>query len=184
MADSDIEYLQSIPWCAKILGDPSFVRIPTSTRQFKESTEDTLFAETLKTDDTIRAWVAVFRQPTPGATKIEEVRTIITLGYRLNGYPHLCHGGVVATIMDEVMGTLCSVNKRRNGIIGGSVTASLSVSFLKPVRTPQVVLVTANFGEIKGRKSYVESSMKASDGIILAKAEALFIRIDDPKERL
>lgn len=30
---------------------------------------------------------------------------------RLNGYPHLCHGGIVATIMDEVMGTLLAVNK-------------------------------------------------------------------------
>jgi len=184
MADLDSVYLQSFPWCAKLLADPNFVVIPTSTRQFKKSTEDALFAETLKTDDTIRAWVALFRQPAQGATTIEEVRTLVSLGHGLNGYPHLCHGGIVATIMDEVMSTLLSVNKSRNGISGGAVTASLSVSFLKPVWTPQVVLVAAKFGEIKGRKLYVESSVRDSNGNDLAKGEALFIRIDDPQEKL
>ncbi|MCJ1380429.1 hypothetical protein MMC17_003532 [Xylographa soralifera] len=184
MADVDTEYFQSIPWCAKLLADPNFIVIPISTRQFKKSTEDALFAETLKTGDTIRAWTALFRQPAPGATKIEEVYTLISLGYRLNGYPHICHGGIVATIMDEVMSTVLSVNKSRNGVSGGAVTASLNVSFLKPVWTPQVVLVTAKFGEIKGRKLYVESTVRDNDGIVLAKAEALFMRIDDPREKL
>ncbi|MCJ1433431.1 hypothetical protein MMC27_002791 [Xylographa pallens] len=184
MADPDTEYLQSIPWCAKLLADPNFVVIPTSTRKFKKSTEDALFTETLKTDDTIRAWVALFRPPVGGATKIEEVHTIVSLGYRLNGYPHICHGGIVATIMDEVMSTLLSVNKSRNGVSGGAVTASLNVSFLKPVWTPQVVLVTATFGEAKGRKLYLESTVRDNSGIVLAKAEALFMRIDKPGEKL
>ncbi|MCJ1398429.1 hypothetical protein MMC11_001627 [Xylographa trunciseda] len=161
MEDSEMAFFLSIPWCAKFLVDPSFVIVPTSTRLFKQSTEDALFAETLKTEDTIRA-----------------------LGYRLNGYPHLCHGGIVATIMDEVMSTLLSVNKSRSGIYGGPVTASLNVSFLQPVWTPQVVLVTAKLGAIRGRKVDVESSVRDSNGNDLAKGEALFIRMDDPREKL
>ncbi|MCJ1316198.1 hypothetical protein MMC15_001518 [Xylographa vitiligo] len=184
MADSDTEYLQSIPWCADLLADPDFVVIPTSTRKFKKSTEDALFAKTLKTDDTIRAWLALFRQPAPRATKIEEVYTIVSLGYGLNGYPHVCHGGIVATIMDEVMSTLLSVNKSRNGLSGGAVTASLNVNFLKPVWTPQVVLITATFGETKGRKLYLKSTVRDNGGIVLAKAEALFMRIVEPTGKL
>ncbi|MCJ1291827.1 hypothetical protein MMC34_003372 [Xylographa carneopallida] len=184
MADADTEYIQSIPWCAKLLADPTLVMIPTSTRKLKQSTEDALFAETLKTDDTIRAWVALFRQPLRGSTKTEEVYTLVSLGYGLNGYPHICHGGIVATIMDEVMSTLLSVNKNRNGVSGVAVTASLNINFLKPVWTPQVVLVSARFREIKGRKIYLESTVRDNGRIILAKAEALFMRIDGPSDKL
>ncbi|MCJ1287513.1 hypothetical protein MMC26_006865 [Xylographa opegraphella] len=184
MAGADTEYLRSIPWCAKLLADPDFVLIPTSTRTFKKSTEDALFAETLKTSDTIQAWIALFRQPAPEATKVQEVHTIVSLGHGLNGYPHICHGGIVATLMDEVMSTLLSVNKSQDGVSGGAVTASLNVRFMKPVWTPQVVLVTATFGDIKGRKLYLEAMVRDNSGIVLAKAEALFMRIDESTEKL
>ena len=184
MTNPDTKYLQTIPWCAKLLADPNFIVIPTSTRQSKKSKEDALFAETLKSDDTIRAWVPLFRQPAEGATKIEETRTLVSLGYRLNGHPHRCHGGIVATILDEVMSVLLSANNRWNNVSGSTVTASLNVSFLKPVWTPQVVLVTARFGEVKGRKLYLEASLEDSEGIVLAKAEALFLKIGNLSGKL
>ncbi|KAI9747156.1 MAG: hypothetical protein M1815_004557 [Lichina confinis] len=139
MTDVEVKYFETIPWCAKLLNDPDFVFFPTPSRRRKESTEDALFGETLKTDATIRACVSLYRRPErSGGAQIEEVRTLFALGDGVNGYPHSCHGGIVATIVDEVMGLLISVNRDMEDLTATVVTltASLNVVYLKPVETP------------------------------------------------
>lgn len=181
----DPKYFQSIPWCAKLLEEPNIVITPALSREYKESTEDALFAETLKSDDTIRAFLSFYKQPaTAEVARIDEIHTLLSLGYRVNGYPHLCHGGIVATILDEVMGSLLSVNKALGHIKGSSVTAYLNVTYLKPVATPQTVLVTARLRDVKRQKYYVEALVKDSCGVVLAKAEALWIGLKELKEKL
>ena len=54
-------------------------------------------------------------------------------------------------------------------------TAYLNVTYLKPVSTPQIILVTASLREIKGRKHYIDGDVKNADGTVLAKAESLFL---------
>ena len=186
MTDLDREYFQSILWCARLLDESDFVIIPTVSRQYKESTEDALFAETLKTHDTVRACLSLYKRPAPGVARVDEVRMLLSLGYRVNGYPHLCHGGIVATIIDEVMGTLLTVNKDlENATIRvATVTAYLNITYLKPIATPQTVLVTAKLGKVKGRKHYIEASVKDGSGTVLAKAEALWLGINGSKEIL
>lgn len=186
MNSSDQEYFHSIPWCAKLLDNRDLVITATPSRQYKESTEDAMFAETLKTDDTIKACLSFYKQPPFEARHVDEVNMLLSLGYRVNGYPHLCHGGVVATIVDEVMGNLLTVNKNMTNaaIRGANVTAYLNITYLKPVATPQVVLLTAKFREIKARKYYIDASVKDGGGAFLAKAEALWIRVDRSKENL
>ena len=49
------------------------------------------------------------------------------LGKRYTGPPGHCHGGIIATILDEAMG---KVNKLRNVI---AVTSEMTVNYLKPV---------------------------------------------------
>lgn len=39
-----------------------------------------------------------------------EVRTIMELGDGLNGHPRICHGGFVATMLDEIFGVLITLN--------------------------------------------------------------------------
>src|SRR5215469_10640366 len=180
---ADLQHFRSISWCADLLDDPAFIITQTISRQDKSSTEDALFAETLKTEDTISACLSMYKRPTTGVARIDEVRTLLTLGYRLNGYPHVCHGGIVSTIMDEVMGMLLSVNKDLEGAIvrEATVTASLNITFIKPVKTPGTVLVTAKFKDITGRKYFIESSVRDANGVVLAKAEALWIGLNGSK---
>ncbi len=187
MTDHDQDYFLSIPWCAKLLQQGSdFLITPAVSRQSKESTEDALFAETLKTDDTIRACLSFYRRPPPGATQIDEVHTLLGLSYGVNGHPNVCHGGIVAVIMDEAMGILLTVNKKlENATIKGAlVTAYLNITYLKPVVTPQAVLVTAKLREVKGQKHYIEGSVQDGCGTVLAEAEALWIEARVPKEKL
>jgi acyl-coenzyme A thioesterase PaaI-like protein len=181
MADAsqepDLIHFQEIPWCAELLSSPNIVITPTESREYKASTEDALFAETFKTDDTISACISFYPRYSPGARRIEEVHTLLTLGYRLNGYPGRAHGGVLATVIDEVMGILLGINKRLGLIAtrGDTVTAYLNVSYVKPVQTPGTVLVSARFKEVMGRKHFLEATIKDGGGAVLARAEALFI---------
>jgi thioesterase superfamily protein 4 len=86
------------------------------SRVLKASGEDSFFAETLATDRTIRACLT-FR-PTGAADgdfPYKEIVTVVDLGDGLNGYPQICHGGMVATLLDEVCGVLIiELNKERN----------------------------------------------------------------------
>ncbi len=185
-ADPDEQYFRSIPWCSKLLDDPNFVIIPSLSRQPKESTEDSLFAETLKTDDTIGAMLSLCKRPSSEVARIDEVRSLLSLGYRVNGYPTVCHGGIVATLLDEVMGSLVLVNNKLEDLETSDtvVTAYLKVNYLKPVQTPQTVLVTAHFKEIVGRKYYIEGSVQDYSGTVLASGEALWLRQNSQREKL
>ena len=175
--DEERDFFLSTPWCAKLLNDPDFIPCPTPSRKYKSSTEDALFAKTLKTEDTISAVTTFYRKTAPEATHSEEVRMLVSLEYGVNGWQHIAHGGIVGAILDEAMGGLATFNTRLEMYqpIADMVTAYLNVTYLKPVSTPQIVLVTASLREIKGRKHYIDGDLKNADGTVLAKAESLFI---------
>ena len=182
--DEERDFFLSTPWCAKLLNDPEFVPRPTPSRKHKSTTEDALFAETLKTKDTISAVTTFYRKPASGVTHVEEVRLLVSLEYGVNGWAHMTHGGIVGAILDEAMGTLATINSqvekhlqnREDGqSIENMVTAYLNVTYLRPVVTPQIILITANLKEIRGTKHYIDGQMKDADGTVLAKAESLWL---------
>ena len=182
--DEERDFFLSTPWCAKLLNDPDFIPCPTPSRKYKSSTEDALFAETLKTSNTIPAVTTFYRKTAPEASHVEEVRMLVSLDYGVNGWQHIAHGGIIGAILDEAMGGLATFNTRLNAYqrsgedapaIADMVTAYLNVTYLKPVLTPQIVLVTASLKEIKGTKHYIDGEMKSADGTVFAKAESLFI---------
>lgn len=198
MVDHDEEsYFRSIPWCSKLLDDPDFQITTTFSRQYKESTEDSLLAETLKTDNTVRAIISLCKRPGNPSQEggvgeggkrmqMDEVRTLVSLGSGMNGHSHVLHGGIAAALLDEVMGILLTGNKdpANPSIEGETFTAYLHVNYLKPIDTPQTILVTAKFREVKGRKYFIESTIEDGHGAFLAKGEALWIRARDSKEKL
>ena len=184
--DSPETYFRSIPWCAKLLDNPKIVRVPVSSRIRKEDTEDALFAETPNSNSTIRECVTFYQRPPPGTPQIHEIYSLFSIGYGVNGYANICHGGIVATLMDEVIGELIVARKRIESSFASdpTMTAYLNVTYLKPVKTPQVILAKAKLREIKGRKYYVDSSISDSNGVVLAKAEALLISVAKIKAHL
>ena len=111
MASADELYFRKIPWCANLIDDPAWMPCNTSSRQAKGSTEDSFLAETLKSDRTIRKLLSMHRKAAAeGSPAIQEVRTLIDLGNGVNGHPNICHGGFVATMLDEAIGILLTLN--------------------------------------------------------------------------
>lgn len=190
MVDTESAFFQATPWCAALLNSPNYVLIPTPSRRPKQSTEDALLAETLKTKTTIPAMTTLYKKPVEGLTLISEACVLVALEHGINGYPSVAHGGFLGVIIDESMGTLlmCNKNTKKDEMdqavdVDTLVTASLKVDYLKAVVTPQIVLVTVKFGEIKGRKFHITGSVTDGSGTVLAKAEALWVGVKLPRAR-
>lgn len=187
MADDDLAFFQSIPWCASIINDPNYVTFPTTSRVSKENTEDALLGDILNTNNTISACLSRYKKPATPTASIEEATTLLSLEPGLNGYRHICHGGIVATILDEAMGILISLNKEREAEVArasgkpvetmAELTAELTTKYLKPVSTPQTVRVKVWFSRVEGRKFWMQGTIEDKSGMALARGEALFIRV-------
>ncbi|KAK4987483.1 hypothetical protein LTR50_004615 [Elasticomyces elasticus] len=193
-SEADIAYFSSRPAFHALLQSPTLELRTPSSRDPKSSTEDSLFAQTFYTPSTIHAALSYYERPAPSAAQIESVTTLLALGEALNGFPHLLHGGVVASILDEAMGILLSLNqerahfravaegKRDGGVPEalGCFTAELKVVYVRPVRTPGVVVARAWFVRREGRKTWIWAEVRDEGGEVKAKGEALFV---EPRQR-
>ena len=171
---SNESHFRAIPWCANLMhGHKVFVpyaRIP------KASGEDRLLAVTLEGNQSIEKWICLAPPPCDG--QIDRVRSLIVLGPGADGYPGVCHGGLVATLIDESMSVLLGINKdlRPEEARLHTVTAYLNTTYKKTVRTPSTIVVVVKLAEKQGRKIRLSAEMW-DEKTLLVKAEALFIEI-------
>jgi len=108
----------------------------------------------------------------------EERRTFVchfTLDKRYTGPPGHCHGGIIATILDDAMG---KVNKLRNVV---AVTKEMTVSYLKPVPLHQPLRVEGREVSVHGRQHINMAEILDDKGDILARSKGTFIAIDPEK---
>ncbi|KAJ9137544.1 hypothetical protein NKR23_g9098 [Pleurostoma richardsiae] len=182
-AAAGIRHFMSIPWCAELLSKPNLVVSEAYSRRTKPGTGDSLISRTLKTSDTISSFITFHNAPDSPTELITEVRALLTLGSLINGFPDVCHGGIVMTIMDEVISLLVPANQGRGNLAKGAVmmTAYLNSTFVQPVRTPGTILVTARLTRVEGRKYFMDAKVEDSEGMLLTKSEALFVVL---KEKL
>lgn len=94
------------------------------------------------------------------------------LGKRYTGPPGHCHGGIIATILDEAMG---KVNKLRHVI---ALTSEINVQYLKPVPLKQRLRVESREVRVRGRKHINMAEILNEKGEVLARSRGLFIAID------
>jgi uncharacterized protein (TIGR00369 family) len=94
------------------------------------------------------------------------------LGKRYTGPPGHCHGGIIATILDEAMG---KVNKRRHIV---ALTSEMTVKYLRPVPLHRPLRVESREVSVKGRKHINMAEILNEKGDLLARSQGLFIAID------
>jgi uncharacterized protein (TIGR00369 family) len=97
------------------------------------------------------------------------------LGKRYTGPPGHCHGGIIATILDEAMG---KVNKLRHVL---AVTSEITVHYLKPVPLNQSLRVESREVRVQGRRHVNMAEILNHRGEVLARSRGLFIAIDPLK---
>jgi uncharacterized protein (TIGR00369 family) len=94
------------------------------------------------------------------------------LSKRFSGPPGHCHGGIIATILDEAMG---KVNKLRHVI---ALTSEIKVNYLKPVPLKQPLRVESREVRVEGRKHVNMAEILNEKNEVLARSQGLFIAID------
>jgi acyl-coenzyme A thioesterase PaaI-like protein len=95
----------------------------------------------------------------------------VTLGKAFEGAPGRAHGGVVAAILDEVMGAVNALH----GTLAYTVQLDITYHAATPFGEP--ILARAWLARQDGRKRYVESTLFADD-LQVASAKGLFITVD------
>ncbi|KAK4034375.1 acyl-coenzyme A thioesterase THEM4 [Parachaetomium inaequale] len=182
---AQIAYFRAIPWCAAHLPpSPDLTIAQSQSRTLSPTYEHALLARTLNNPAAIPAYIAFYPLPPSPDTLVREVRAFLALGPLVNGWEGLCHGGVVATMLDETMAAVVDVNKRR-GLMAQTapmVTGRLAVTYLRPVRTgtvdkARVVLVVGRLARVEGRKYTLEGEVQEEGGEVLAKGESVFFEL-------
>ncbi len=91
---------------------------------------------------------------------------------QFQGYPGVMHGGIVASLLDEVAG---------RAIMGGDqpqfmVTVTLDVKYRKPIPVGTSLRLSAQLVKDRGRLAHVHAQLELSDGSVAAEAEVLLAR--------
>lgn len=92
-----------------------------------------------------------------------------TAGALYEGPPGHMHGGVIALLLDQVLGELAS----HLGQAG--LTANLSVDYKVPTRLNTPLRVEARLDRAEGHKTWAKGSISAADGTVCAVGTGLFV---------
>ncbi|KAJ4417535.1 hypothetical protein N0V82_006094 [Gnomoniopsis sp. IMI 355080] len=177
--DPEVAHFQAIPWCARYLAAPGLTIVPAFSRSPKPRFEDALLSQTLKTHDTVSAYICFYPRPADELTYLPELKAFVTLGNLVSGYPGTCHGGIVATVLDEALsfispGARLRFEKQKAPEV---MTAYLNTRYLRPVSVPGTYLVKTWLVKSEGRKIFVEGCIENANGERVAEANALFVEI-------
>lgn len=90
---------------------------------------------------------------------------------RQEGAPGFAHGGALATVLDDALGTVLLVIERP------AVTANLNIDFRAPAFLDRDFVVEAWCEDVDGRKLHLAGQIREGHDI-LAEARGLFIQVD------
>lgn len=104
----------------------------------------------------------------------EEVLGEGIMGAAYNGPPTAVHGGMVAMILDELLGCAAMVSER------GGFTGTLTVRYLSPTPVGVPLKLRGAVTRSEGRKAWAEGGIWADD-VKTAEAEGIFIQAAMPR---
>jgi acyl-coenzyme A thioesterase PaaI-like protein len=107
------------------------------------------------------------------------IETTYTAPDHFQGYPGVLHGGIVATILDEVSGRAQMGDPSKPRFM---FTGKLEVKYRKNVPTGKSLKIIGRAGKTKGKMAESWAGIYDQDGTLLAEATTLLI--DVPNELL
>lgn len=91
------------------------------------------------------------------------------------GFKQIIHGGIIATLLDEIMVWACAVPTRRF-----AYCAELSVRFVSPLRPGQEVLVTGEMTSNRRNKLFeAKGELRSHAGLLVASATGKYLPVKE-----
>ena len=115
-----------------------------------------------------RGMQLTFEQDDPA----NKIRGAFRLGPEYQGGTGFIHGGIIATVLDEVMSKVSRLGNVR------TVTAELNVEYLKPVPVDAEIVVEGFEVRREGRQLYHEGEIRDASGVLLARGRGRFVVVD------
>ena len=97
------------------------------------------------------------------------------LSKRYTGPPGHCHGGIIASILDDAMG---KVNKLHHVV---ALTREMTIEYLKPVPLHKLLRVEGREIKKRGRTHVNAAEILNEKNEVLARSRGIFIAIDPEK---
>ena len=98
-----------------------------------------------------------------------QVVTELTAQRDFEGYRDIYHGGIIATVLDEVMVKAILAGQRY------AVTAEMTVRFVKPVPVGEKLKFIGRIVKTKDRFFMTEAEARGEDGTVFARATGKYI---------
>jgi acyl-coenzyme A thioesterase PaaI-like protein len=97
---------------------------------------------------------------------------------RTEGYTGVVHGGIISTVLDEVM----AWSLYRHGI--WAVTGQMTTRYRQPVRLNESTTATGRLVRARGKVIDMCGELRRdADGTLLAEATAMFVRVPEDQAR-
>jgi len=107
---------------------------------------------------------------------LDEVRCEYTVPERFQGYPGIAHGGIVASILDEVLGRVSMIGDPMHFMM----TATMELKYRQPVPLHTPLTIFARKTKDRGRIAKAEGAVYLPDGSIAV--EATMTLVDLPPQ--
>ena len=104
------------------------------------------------------------------------IRGSFRLGPEYQGGANFIHGGIIATVLDEVMGKVCRFRNAR------AVTAELTIEYLKPVPVDADLEIEGKEIEMNGRNIHIAGEIRNQTGQVLARARGRFVIVGQKQQ--
>jgi acyl-coenzyme A thioesterase PaaI-like protein len=169
--------------------------VPFIARYEKHYTSDRFFSKTTNTPTTIKHLLAVMRKDEDWARRAKDALTtekrnpqthgdrpgmvvFLHLNSDINGFRDTAHGGVLAAILDEVIGTAI-IGYQQSIVMGGResrlYTAFLNLTYRAPVETPGTALIKIWLVKREGRKWFTAAQLLREDGRVRTEASGMWV---------
>jgi acyl-coenzyme A thioesterase PaaI-like protein len=94
---------------------------------------------------------------------------------RFQGYPGLAHGGIVACMLDEVLGRTVMVDDPTCFMY----TAKMELRYRKPVPLGETLKLFGKLERQRGRVATAHAELRLPDGSIAVEAEGVLVEVPD-----
>ena len=105
----------------------------------------------------------------------ETVCSTVTVDQRFQSYPGIVHGGILATMLDEVVGRVAMIGDHHHFMM----TVNLNAKYRQPVPINTELRVEGKIIKMRGRLATARGDVILSDGTVACEAELTLANMPD-----